>query len=29
MKTMAVSNLVGSIIFLAIGIWAWLQTDNF
>ena len=29
MKTMAFSNLVGSIIFLAIGIWAWLQTDNF
>ena len=29
MKTMAFSNLVGSIIFLAIGIWAWFQTDNF
>lgn len=28
-KTMAFSNLVGSIIFLAIGIWAWFQTDNF
>ena len=26
MKTMAFSNLVGSIIFLAIGIWAWFQT---
>ena len=23
MKTMAFSNLIGSIIFLAIGIWAW------
>ena len=29
MKTMDFSNLVGSIIFLAIGIWAWFQTDNF
>ena len=29
MKTMAFSNLIGSIIFLAIGIWAWFQTDNF
>ena len=29
MKTMAFSNLIGSIIFLAIGIWAWLQTDKF
>ena len=29
MKTMAFSKLEGSIIFLAIGIWAWLQTDNF
>ena len=29
MKTMAFSNLVGSIIFLAIGIWAWFQTGNF
>ena len=29
MKTMAFSNLIGSIIFLAIGIWAWFQTGNF
>ena len=29
MKTMAFSNLIGSIIFLAIGIWAWFQTDKF
>ncbi len=26
---MAFSNLIGSIIFLAIGIWAWFQTGNF
>ena len=29
MKTMAFSNLVGSIIFIVIGVWAWLQTDKF
>lgn len=29
MKTMAFSNLVGSIIFLAIGVWAWVQTSSF
>ena len=29
LKTMAFSNLIGSIIFLAIGAWAWLQTDKF
>ena len=29
MKTMAFSNLIGSIIFLAIGIWAWFQTNSF
>lgn len=29
MKTMAFSNLIGAIIFLIIGIWAWFQTNNF
>lgn len=29
MKTLAFSNLVGSIVFLAIGVWAWFQTGNF
>ena len=29
MKTMAFSNLIGSILFLAVGIWAWFQTDSF
>ena len=28
-KTMAFSNLIGSILFLALGIWAWFQTDGF
>lgn len=26
---MAFSNLIGSILFLALGIWAWFQTDGF
>ena len=29
MKTMAFSNLIGSIVFLVIGIWAWIQTGKF
>ena len=29
MKTMAFSNLIGSIIFLVIGIWAWVQAGKF
>ena len=28
-QTMAFSNLIGSILFLALGIWAWFQTDGF
>ncbi len=29
MKTAAFANLVGSVIFMAVGIWAWIQTNSF
>lgn len=28
-KTMAFSNLIGSLVFIAVGIWAWIQTGSF
>ena len=28
-NTVAFSNLIGSIIFIAIGVWAWIQTNSF